>query len=85
MQLQEESNQSRYNTTSSAIRNGKLAETASTGFNTTRGCSFRMRRTSSFTNGNVKNKLDIFEANLRELESELTDLRSETKQSKIFA
>lgn len=66
MQLQNEVNLSRYDRLSSIIRNTpKMLDTASTAFaSTTRTASFRMRRTSSFTNSNVKNKLDIFECNL---------------------
>lgn len=79
MQLQNEINQSRYDMTSSIIRNGKMGETASTGFHTTKNSSFRMRRTSSFTNSNVKNKLDILGGVLDGLTEELTLLRTDTK------
>jgi hypothetical protein len=61
-----------------------MLDTASTGFNITKHTTLKMRRTSSFTNGNVKCKLEIFEGVLSDLQTELKNLRNDTAVPTLF-
>ena len=86
MQSQTEFEHTRYGRPSTQTpAKSKLAETASTSINISKNGSFRMRRISSFTNGNVRFKLDVCQSNLNDLETEIKELREETYQSSHFA